>query len=95
MGTLRSKGLQRCRRFVEQRPWAGYGLADGERAREFKAFRYRTRSNWTRKRRVVAKAEALPGGRMRANPHFLATNISGAEQPAQRLYEHTYCARGT
>ena len=84
--------LRRIRKPLQRAKWQC--RQTGERARKFKAFRYRTRSSWTRKRRVVAKAEALPGGRMRANPRFVVTNISGAEQPAQQLYEQTYCARG-
>ena len=60
-------------------------------ARVFTEFRYRTRTSWTRARRVVAKAEHLEKG---ANPRFIVTNIPGNEIQSQALYEQTYCARG-
>ena len=59
--------------------------------RLFKDFRYRTRKNWSRQRRVVAKAEVLPRG---PNPRFVVTSLSAHNHPAQPLYEQTYCARG-
>ncbi|MCG8419050.1 MAG: transposase [Proteobacteria bacterium] len=39
--------------------------ARGKAARVYKSFGYRTRDSWSRKRRVVAKAEYLPGKRIR------------------------------
>ena len=59
--------------------------------RLFKDVRYRTHKNWSRKRRVVAKAEVLPRG---PNPRFVVTSLSAHNHPAQPLYEQTYCARG-
>ena len=59
--------------------------------RLFKDLRYRTHKSWSRKRRVVAKAEVLPRG---PNPRFVVTSLSAHNHPAQPLYEQTYCARG-
>ena len=63
----------------------------GEAARRFGDFRYRTRKSWSCERRVIGKAEYLPG---KANPRFVVTNLSPHEVGAQRLYEELYCARG-
>ena len=62
-----------------------------EAARRFGDFRYRTRKSWSCERRVIGKAEYLPG---KANPRFVVTNLSTHEVGAQRLYEELYCARG-
>ena len=63
----------------------------GEPARLFKDFTYRTLNSWSRRRRVVAKAEYLPKG---ANPRFVVSSISKDQIPAQLLYEDEYCGRG-
>jgi len=63
-------------------------LRTGKPSREFRDFVYRTRSSWSRKRRVVGKAEHLSKG---ANPRFVVTSLS---MEARRLYEDLYCARG-
>ena len=65
--------------------------ASGEPARVFADFRYRTLTSWSRERRVVGKAEQLPG---RANPRFVVTSLSPDAVAAQPLYEELYCARG-
>jgi hypothetical protein len=44
--------------------------------------------SWTRKRRVLVKAEHSAQG---ANPRYVVTNLPG---DAQSLYDHLYCARG-
>jgi hypothetical protein len=59
--------------------------------RLFKNFDYRTRSSWSRSRRVVGKAEHLGRG---ANPRFVVTSFSEEEWDARCLYEELYCARG-
>ncbi len=59
--------------------------------RLFTDFRFRTLKSWSRQRRVVAKAEALPRG---PNPRFVVTSLAAQNHPAQPLYEQTYCARG-
>lgn len=63
----------------------------GAPARLFKDFRYATRKSWSRRRRVVAKAEHLPKG---ANPRFVVTSLKPSEYGAKALYEQLYCARG-
>ncbi len=63
----------------------------GGPARVFTEFSYRTRSSWSRSRRVVAKAEYLDKGE---NPRFVVTSLGPQAWPAQRLYERLYCARG-
>src|SRR5437870_13717107 len=47
--------------------------------------------SWTRARRVVAKAEYLPG---KANPRFVVTSLPVERWAAAALYEDLYCARG-
>jgi hypothetical protein len=84
-----SRLLQRIRKALRkaQRRQA----ASGKPARLFRQFRYRTRQSWSRKRRVVAKAECLQQG---TNPRFVVTSLSAAQWEARSLYEDLYCARG-
>ena len=63
----------------------------GKPARRFRDFTYRTRKSWSRKRRVVGKAEYLSRGE---NPRFVVSNLSPRNAAARRLYEKLYCARG-
>jgi hypothetical protein len=63
----------------------------GAPARIFKDLRYRTRKSWSRERRVVAKAEQLPG---KPNPRFVVSSLSPERVEAGALYEQIYCARG-
>jgi hypothetical protein len=70
-----------------KRDWASSGHA----ARRFIQFSYRTRSSWSRARRVVGKAEYMDKGE---NPRFVVTNLSSQEYEGQELYEKLYCARG-
>ena len=65
--------------------------ATGKPARRFKDFRYATLDSWSRRRRVVAKAEWTNG---EANPRFIVTSLSKAETSTRFLYEKVYCARG-
>ena len=60
-------------------------------ARRFRDLRYKTLKTWSRPRRVVAKAEQIPG---KSNPRFVVTSIARSEVKAQELYEKLYCARG-
>jgi hypothetical protein len=72
--------------------WAHIGwLQTGVACRQWADFSYQTRKSWSRARRVVAKAEHLPGG---PNPRFVVTSLSAARQEAAVLYEQTYCGRG-
>lgn len=59
--------------------------------RRFKDFRYSTLESWTAERRVVGKAEMLPG---KSNPRYVVTSLSSHEWEAKALYEDLYCARG-
>lgn len=63
----------------------------GKAARRFTEFRYRTLQSWSRKRRVVAKAERLAKG---DNPRFVVTSLDARRLRARELYEDFYCARG-
>jgi len=63
----------------------------GTPARVFKELRYRTLKTWNRERRVVGKAEQLPG---KANPRFVVTSLPTERIDARALYEDLYCARG-
>ena len=63
----------------------------GEPARLFTEFFYQTRKTWSRSRRVVAKAEQIPG---KENPRYVVTSLPLAAWPTQELYEQLYCARG-
>ena len=67
--------------------------ATGEASRRFRDFRYRTLGSWSRARRVVGKAEWLPGARG-ANPRFVVTSLSKERFATRALYEELYCARG-
>jgi hypothetical protein len=60
-------------------------------ARRFRDLIYRTRSSWSRRRRVVAKAEHTGD---KSNPRFVVTSLSKQDWPMQALYEALYCARG-
>jgi len=59
--------------------------------REFVEIEYRTLQSWSRKRRVVGKAEILEKGE---NPRFVLTNFDSNRFDARALYEDFYCARG-
>jgi hypothetical protein len=65
--------------------------ASGQPARRFKELVWSTRKSWSRRRRVVAKAEWTQG---EANPRFLVTSLTAADGDSRRLYEDVYCARG-
>lgn len=63
----------------------------GAPARRFADFLWTTKKSWSRRRRVVAKAEWLEG---KANPRFVVTSLKSASHGARELYEDIYCARG-
>ena len=63
----------------------------GRPERRFKNFMWMTRRTWSRRRRVVAKAEWTQG---EANPRFVVTSLARDECKAKHLYEKVYCARG-
>ena len=55
----------------------------------FTGFFYQTRKTWSRSRRVVAKAEQIPG---KENPRYVVTSLPLAAWPTRELYEQLYCA---
>ena len=63
----------------------------GKPARRFKDLTWRTLKSWSRKRRVVGKAEWTRG---KANPRFVVTSLAREEHEARHFYEKLYCARG-
>src|SRR5512134_3592343 len=65
--------------------------ATGRAARRFRDFLWSTLDSWSRRRRVIGKAEALPLG---DNPRFVVTSLAPSEAEARTLYERIYCARG-
>ena len=61
-------------------------------ARIFVEFEHETlKGTWSRKRRVVAKAEHING---KSNPRFIVTSLDSESWEKQKLYEELYCARG-
>jgi hypothetical protein len=61
-------------------------------ARIFVEFEHETlKGTWSRKRRVVAKAEHING---KSNPRFVVTSLDSEGWEKQKLYEELYCARG-
>lgn len=89
-------GLSRNDRLVAEIGWhmaraETESRRTGEPARRFKDFQYTTRKSWSRRRRVIGKAEWTQG---EANPRFIVTSLDRAEVEARHLYEKIYCARG-
>jgi hypothetical protein len=63
----------------------------GGPARRYRDFQWRTLESWSRKRRVIGKAEWTKG---EANPRFIVTSLDATRGSAAFLYEDIYCARG-
>lgn len=66
-------------------------LRTGKPARYFRDFGYRTLKSWSRKRRIIGKAEHLEKG---SNPRFVVTSLGGDQIDARSLYEDVYCPGG-
>jgi hypothetical protein len=77
-----SEELQQARQLYEE---------TGKPARVYKGFYYETLKSWSRKRRVVAKAEYLDKG---SNPRFVVTSIKNQRMDVRTVYEVLYCGRG-
>ena len=61
-------------------------------ARIFIEFEHETlNGTWSKKRRVVAKAEYIDG---KSNPRFIVTSLDSERWEKQKLYQELYCARG-
>jgi hypothetical protein len=89
-------GLARTTRLVEEisidLAWVEDEAArTGTSARRYKDFRWSTLDSWSRRRRVIGKAEWTRG---EANPRFVVTSLPPRECEARMLYERIYCARG-
>jgi Transposase DDE domain group 1 len=89
-------GLARNARLVEELAidlaWAAEEARRNNRpARRFRDFRWSTLDSWSRRRRVIGKAEWTRG---EANPRFIVTSLKPGEIDARTLYERVYCARG-
>ena len=74
----------------------------GEAARRFCEFGYRTLKSWSRRRRVICKAEALPESyiesakrfKCKDNARYIVTSLDADTHPGRELYEGFYCQRG-
>ena len=89
-------GLARNRRLVgeiaaELEEAKAEAEASGKPARRFKELMWSTLDSWSRRRRVIAKAEWTQG---EANPRFVVTSLKPGEAAGRYLYEKVYCARG-
>jgi hypothetical protein len=89
-------GLARNKRLVreiaaELCEAAAESKVTAQAARRFREFMWSTRQSWSRRRRVIGKAEWTGG---EANPRFIVTSLTQADGSASSLYEKVYCARG-
>ncbi len=92
-------GLQRNARLVaeiEAELATARSQAETKRrpARRYKDFLWTTLDSWSCQRRVVGKAEWMPGRPDGSNPRFVVTSLARHDVKARRLYEQLYCARG-
>ena len=62
----------------------------GRPVRLYTEFAHSTRTSWSRARRLIAKAEHIPG---KPNPRFLVTSLPETISP-RTVYERIYCPRG-
>jgi len=65
--------------------------ATGRPARRFKDLIWSTRKSWSRRRRVIGKAEWTQD---KSNPRFIVTSLTAEDGDGRKLYEQVYCARG-
>ena len=70
---------------------AAESQATARPARRFRDFLWTTLDSWSRRRRVIGKAECTRG---EPNPRFIVTSLKPKAAAAQHLYEKVYCARG-
>jgi hypothetical protein len=89
-------GLARNERLVEEiatdlAQAAEDSRSTGKAARRFRDFMWTTLKSWSRRRRVVGKAEHTVQG---SNPRFVVTSLARTDYEARALYEDLYCARG-
>lgn len=85
-------GLARNKRLVKQLKGQFKRLKkDRSLHRLFNGFQYQTLNSWSRRRRVVGKAEIVGD---KENPRFVVTSFGKRKVAAAPLYEKVYCARG-
>src|SRR5438445_4837071 len=80
----RRRSLQPCRKLA-------WHPGKAIRPRVFRDFMWSTLDSWSRRRRIIAKAEWTTQG---ANPRFVVTSLKPRRWAARGLYEDLYCARG-
>jgi len=89
IGLARNKRLERI-----AEPWLDVveqlATESGHSERSYHEIEYAAGS-WDRSRRVIVKAEYLPGRSSKRNPRFVVTN---RDEPPEELYRDIYCARG-
>lgn len=90
LGMARNQRLRRIIGKAMGKAQRRYGTTR-KSTRVFRTFSYRTRKSWSRKRKVVAKAEYLAKGE---NARFIVTNLPHTYGCGRYLYEKIYCARG-
>lgn len=89
LGLARNPRLERSIRKELER--AGRKHARSKKPeRCFRDFTYQTHDTWSRRRRVIGKAEVLERG---PNPRFLVTSLKKTSVAAEELYD-LYCLRG-
>jgi hypothetical protein len=88
LGLARNAVLERASAAWAAQAEAAYRADPTQPHRVFGEFAYAAQT-WDRPRRVIAKAEHLPGDK--TNPRYLVTNLAG---DGRGLYEGRYCARG-
>ena len=76
---------------VELAAGRGGGDRDRQARPPLQGLPLRTLDSWSRRRRVIGKAEWTEG---EANPRFVVTSLKKAETNGRFLYEKVYCARG-
>lgn len=76
---------------VELQKAAEESALTGKPARRFKDFSWTTRKSWSRRRRVIGKAEWTQG---EGNPRFIVTSLPIEYAEGSVLYEAVYCERG-
>lgn len=86
VGVAKNKRLNAFSHDLQGQAEEGF-LNSGQKQRLFAEFYYAAKT-WSRKRRIIAKAEHTAKG---SNPRYIVTNLEG---DPQELYDKLYCARG-
>ena len=86
-GFCRESIMKWCEERSSANVWPSALGHTGHPARRYRDFTYRTRKSWSRRRRVVGKAEYLSKG---ANPRFVVTSLSPHKASARRVEKLYY-----